>query len=91
MGANQEKRQAKNTAHAHRVWERAQIRAAQAQKSINEAYELVKRNSAELTDQQMLQIETEVDRRHEDIVTFLMDAKNAYIAKVGEANAKLNG
>lgn len=90
-GKNQQKREAKNVAHAQKVWEREQIQAAAAQRVIEDAYALVQANKDEIEPDKMALIEAEVAKRLKEIEDHLMSSRDKYVAKVGEANAKLNG
>lgn len=89
-GKNQQKRINKSRAHARMVWEREQLHAAKAKKTIDEAMELVVSKKTELTDEQFAEIEKEVARRYADIEAFLLKARDKYVAKVGAENAYLN-
>lgn len=88
-GKNQLKRQQKSLAHARMVWEREQLQAAKAKKSIDEAVAIIRAKKDELTEQQMEEIEREVAQRYADIEAFVMKARDKYIAKVGPDNAHL--
>lgn len=89
MGKNQEKRIEKTVAHARMVWAREQIQAASAQKAIEEAWEQIEANRAEMDTVLFMAVEHEKDERLEEIKRFLLDARDKFIQKVGEENADL--
>lgn len=88
-GKNQIKRHNKRLAHARMVWERDQLQAAKAKKTIDDAMSLIRAKKDELTEQQMEEIEREVAQRYADIEAFVMKARDKYVAKVGPENAHL--
>jgi hypothetical protein len=90
-GKNQQKRETKNIAHAQKVWEREQIQAAAAQRVIEDAYAVIRANSEEIEPDKLALIEAEVAKRLKEIEDHLMASRDKYVAKVGAANAKLNG
>lgn len=89
MGKNQEKRIEKTIAHARMVWAREQIQAAAAMKVLDEAWAEVEANSSELDAVIMQAIEHEYESRKEEVKRFLLDARDKFVAKVGEDNADL--
>jgi hypothetical protein len=89
MGKNQEKRIEKTMAHARMVWAREQIQAAAAMKVLDEAWAAVEANSSELDAVLMQAVEHEYQSRKEEVKKFLLDARDKFVAKLGEENADL--
>lgn len=87
-GNNQEKRRIRNIAHAEKVWVRAQLQAAQAKNSLDEALKVVRDKKEELTDDQLAMVETEAQNRYDELEAYVMKAKDEYLAKMSEYASK---
>jgi hypothetical protein len=84
VSKNSAKRKDKRIQHATYVWEREQIQAAAALETLTKALEIIKRHEADLTPDQLLDVNTQADQQKEDIKEFLLKAKTKYENKLAE-------
>jgi hypothetical protein len=83
-GKNQTKRQNKNIAHAKLVWTRKALGAANAWAGIKDAISIITEHSGELTEEDMLLIQAQVDIQKTNIADTLAAATDELYKKVGD-------
>lgn len=76
------KKKAKNAAHAAMVWERDQLTAALVAEKITKAMAVIEQYGDELTEEQKEQIVLAAEQRSAELREFTMKARNKYIAKM---------
>lgn len=80
------KKKDKRLAHANMVWERSQLKAAMAAEQIDKAIAAVEQYGEELTEEQLLEIQAQVELQKKEIESFLIKERDKYAAKLDELN-----
>lgn len=80
------KKKEKDIAHAIKVWERDQLRAATRAEQLDKARAIVERYKEELSKKQYEDVLAKFDEEAKELADFLLTARDKYVSKLDQYN-----